>query len=125
MSPTKGLGTLTDPAPVQRGATLSSYEEESKESKLTIERISRLERRVDTRLSNTENQLVQLYSRLTQPMMQNSSSQQLYSKSLASALQKDIGSVKDLVKSKQSDSGGLIQSSVDFDKAICGVTNTL
>ena len=122
MSPTKGLGTLTGPAPVQKRAKLSSYEEESK---LTIERISRLERLVDTRLSNTKNQLVQLYSRLTQPMMQNSSSQQLYSKSLASALQKDIGSVKDLVKSKQSDSGGLIQSSVDFDKAICGVTNTL
>lgn len=122
MSPTKGLGTLTGPAPVQKRAKLSSYEEGSK---LTIERISRLERRVDTRLSNTKNQLVQLYSRLTQPMMQNSSSQQIYSKSLASALQKDIGSVKDLVKSKQSDSGSLIQSSVDFDKAICGVTNTL
>lgn len=121
MSPTKDMETLPDPVPVQKRPKLSSYAEESKESELIVDRISNLERLLDTRLSKIENQLIQLGSSLTEQMMQNSSSQQLYNKSLAGILQKDIGSVKHLVRTKQSESGSLMQSIVDFNRTLCGV----
>ena len=97
MSPVTDSETLPDPEPVAKKANLTPVRI-SNDVDPFLERLGNMERTFELRISKLENQVSHLSSTLREDILQSSSSQQHYTRSLTLALQKDITALKDLVR---------------------------
>lgn len=114
--------TLPTPEPVKKKMkmAISGSGVDSSNPDLTYikETLSALERNMEARFVKIENQLSILQSSLGDQITQTSSQAQHYNRSLAGVLQKDIGSLKELVKGRNSGSEQFLNSVVEFNKGV-------
>lgn len=106
------METLPEPAPKKMCIT-------SAEATKTTDPVMEKLERIESKLEKMEFTLKQLQSCVENQITNTSISQQHYNRSLAGALQKDIGSLKDMLRN--STSKDLIKSIVEFNNSLLKV----
>ena len=82
------------------------------------EAVAALGRTMETRLTRIENQLTVMQATIIDQISHSSTQEQHYMKSLASVLQRDIMSLREIVNTKDVSSEQVLSSIIDFNKSL-------
>lgn len=123
LSPVTDTEALPEPEPLCKKKKISCVKPTDRMSETVLDRIDKLEQRLNSRLSTIEESLLQTQTLICQAVQENSIKQQHYSRSLTAVLQKDIKLVKEGIQQLASSSDQqlpqeVIKSIVDLNGSL-------
>ena len=105
-------GSLPNPEPVTKRIRIGLEAGTSTDQSSLREAVAALERTMETRLTRIENQFTVMQATIIDQISHSSTQEQHYMKSLASVLQRDITSLREIVNTKDVSSEQVLSSSI-------------